>query len=359
MHGVMTSCHRYKTLTHGYIALLLTLSGLAFLPVTPARAAQSPDPPGPDRVAPITVDYTAYDWWMASWNKNQVVCSLTVDHEGQPTLAEVYLNCDPGVYDTFKNQQPCDVTGTEKSCEGYYLYLVDSHASQRQISVTLPPADVWLSLQGCDSVSRSGTNICETPPILELKGEEPLPNQHILRIEGTMDGQPFTCAVDCQLQLSPTDATGVKMTFWAWSSYGDSSQVFGAQVRVATASDNNPDQPSWYVDVLSSQWKGVRIASCSDTWNSFPPVGGPPDWLSTPADASELSSDIPYNYLSANLILQGAVDAGSCPDGGLQPDGGANQCGQEAARSAVEQWQNQFDNLILNTAEIPEYRPNC
>jgi hypothetical protein len=210
---------------------------------------------------------------------------------------------------------------------------------------------VWLSLEGCDSVSRAGTNICETVPVLVLKGEEPLPNEHILRIEGTVDGEPFTCEATCKLEMSPTDANGASVEFWAWSSYGDSSRLFKAQVRVARSDENNPDQPSWYIDVLSTQWQGVRIASCSSVWDSFPPVGGPPAWLTTPTDASELSSDIPYNYLSANLILQGVVDASACPDGGLLPDGGANACGQEAARTAVDEWQNQFDTLILNTAQ--------
>jgi len=120
---------------------------------------------------------------------------------------------------------------------------------------------------------------------------------------------------------------------------------------VAHANESNPDQTSLYVDVLSSQWKGVRIASCADTWDTFAPVGGPPPWLSTPQDASELSSDIPYSYLSANLILEGAVDASACPDGGLLPGGGANECGQEVARPAAEAWQNQFDNLIMRAAQ--------
>ncbi len=339
----------YKSLVHALIALLLTFVSLAVLPAPASRAADSLVPPGPDRVAPITVNFTAYHWLMATWNKNKVVCRLTVEHAGQPTLNDIFQNCDQAIYDTFKIQPPCALT--KKACAGYYLYLIDKHVSQRQISVKLPPATVWVSLEGCDSVDKSGTNICESTPILVLKGDEPLPNQHILRVEGTMDGQPFTCDATCKLQLAPTDDSGVKLTFWAWSSYGDSSDVFSAQVRVATAADNNPDQPSFYVDVLSSQWKGVRIASCSDTWDSFPPVGGPPAWLTTPQDPTELSSTIPYNYLSANLILQGVVNARSCPDGGIQPGGNANECGQEAARPAVDQWQNQFDTLILSSAQ--------
>ncbi len=326
---------------------MLTLGSLALLPATSSRAAEPAGPPGPDRVAPITVDYTAYTWWIATWDKNEVVCSLVVDHEGQPTLGEIYNNCDYNTYFGWKRQKPC-INGV---CTGFYLYLVDMKTSQRQIAVTLPPASVEMSLENCAGVTRSGTNICESPPILILKGVEPLPNEHIVRIEGTMDGQSFTCDATCKLRLSPTDDNGVKLDFWAWSSYGDTSPEFTAQVRVATADEGNPDQSSWYVDVLSSQWRGTPNASCSVTWDSFPPVGGPPDWLITPQDPSELSSDIPYNYLSANLILQGIVDASGCPDGGLLPEGGANQCGQEAARADVDAWQNQFDALIINVSQ--------
>ena len=159
----------------------------------------------------------------------------------------------------------------------------------------------------------------------------------------------LSCDAVCKLKLAPTDSDGVTLQFWAWSSYGDSSEVFTAQVRVARAKVNNPDQTSLYVDVLSSQWKGVRLPR-APTLEHVSSVGGPPAWLGTPQDASDLSSDIPYSYLSANLILQGAVDASACPDGGLIPGGGANECGQEAARGAADAWQNQFDMLIMRAA---------
>lgn len=331
----------------GLFALLLTLVSLALLPATSSRAADFAAPPGPDRVSTITVDYTAYDWWMASWNKNAVVCSITVDHEGQPTLGEVYRDCDPAIYETWKTQKPC----IDKVCAGYYVYLIKTRKSQKEMTVKLPPPTVALSLEDCAPVPRSGTNICEKTPTLVLTGQEPLPNEHILRVEGTMDGVPFSCDPICKLRLAPTDDNGVKLEFWAWSSYGDSSQVFTGQVRVALSDVGNPDQYSWFVDALSSQWQGAPTASCSETWGAFPPIGGPPNWLMTPKSAADLSSDIPYNYLSANLILQGVVDASGCPDGGLLPDGGANTCGLEAARGAVDDWQNQFDALILDTSQ--------
>jgi hypothetical protein len=82
----------------------------------------------------------------------------------------------------------------------------------------------------------------------------------------------------------------------------------------------------------------------------FPPVGGLPDWLSTPQNPADLASNIPYEYLAGNLIVQGVVDVSACADGGLLPGGAASQCGLEAAQPAVQEWQNRFDVLILDVA---------
>jgi hypothetical protein len=143
----------------------------------------------------------------------------------------------------------------------------------------------------------------------------------------------------------------VTVDFWAYSSYGDSSDTFTAQVRVAEDNLGNPDQTYWYVDVLSSQWIGVPIASCSESWDSFPPVGGPPRWLTTPRRAEDLNTEVPYNYLAAKLISAGVVDASTCENGGLLLDSfGANTCGLELARPDVIAWQNRFDDLILDVA---------
>jgi hypothetical protein len=155
----------------------------------------------------------------------------------------------------------------------------------------------------------------------------------------------------CKFEIPSTDEDGAKIEFWAFSSYGDSSLVYSAQVRVQKVDEGDPDQMYWYADVLSSQWQGEVTATCSNSWMVFPPVGGAPAWLTTPKQSEELSSDIPYTYLAANLILQGVVDASACPDGGLAPGGVVNQCGLDAARPAVMKWQNQFDELILTMAE--------
>src|SRR5512140_2028042 len=215
---------RRRLFRHALTAALLTVVSLVGQPTRPTQASAPAAPPGPDRVTTITVTYTAYEWWMATWNKNQVVCDLVVDHEGQPTLGEIYENCGQAIYKVFKKQPPCD-TFNRADCQGYYLVLINTTETQKQVAVLLPPPTVALTLEGCDAVSRAGTNICENAPILVLTGQEPLPNEHIVAIEGTMDGQPFACDPTCKMVLSPTDSDGVALEFWAWSSYGDSSNV--------------------------------------------------------------------------------------------------------------------------------------
>ena len=324
---------------------------IAFGLSTSRASADTPPPLGPDRVAVVVVDYTSYEWWLANWQDDQVLCQIFTDHEGLPTGSDIYKACGEDLYDNWSVTQPCD--GLEEgeassSCPGYYLHFVNSIPAKRKIGVTLPPPVVWVSLERCTSVS--STNYCENQPTLVLTAEEPLPNEKITGIEGTLDGESFTCEANCKLSLNTTGEGSVEVDFWAYSSYGDSSQPFQAQVRVVENGDN-ADGQSWYVDVLSTQWAGTPLSSCAQTWEAFPPVGGPPAWLSTPEEPEELASNIPYDYLAGYLITQGAVDVSSCPDGGLLPSRAASTCGLEAARPAVNEWQNRFDVLIFNAAK--------
>jgi hypothetical protein len=50
------------------------------------------------------------------------------------------------------------------------------------------------------------------------------------------------------------------------------------------------------------------------------------------------------------LIAVGAVDASSCPSGGLLTNGYADNCGLELAMPEVIIWQNQFDDQITQVA---------
>ena len=315
----------------------------------PASAAPNALPPGPDRFSSVTVDYTKYFWLMYPWHGPGPVCEIEIDHEGMPTPGDIYIDCGIDIYEEWIAQAPCREFDV-RLCEGFYVFLADTEPAQKVVSTKLPPPTVQVTVENCRPVYSSSTSICEFEPILVLTGIEPLPDYQIIGIEGLYEGQAFSCDPVCRLRLPVTEEP-FTIQFWAYSSYGDSSEMFDAQVRVAVRDTGDPDQTFWYVDVLSSQWAGVPVASCVQTWGTLPPIGGPPEWLSTPTESEELGTDIPYNYLASQLIRQGAVDASSCTDGGLMPDETANNCGMEAARDAVRDWQNQFDEIILNVSK--------
>lgn len=337
--------------TFGLISTMVAISNMAFTHDLVPGTAPNP-PPGPDRYTVIAVEYIAYEWYLITWKNNDIVCTVDTDHDKPPLPEEIYRDCGEKIYTKWLTQPPCN-SNDIKNCDGYYAFLINGTKKEKEIAMQLAPASAWIALDDCEPVLSKSTNICETKPVLVISGMEPLPNETIIRIEGTYDGEPFSCADTdtCKFHIPETDEDGVAVEFWSYSSYGDSSSVYSAQVRVKLADEGDPDQQYWYVDVLSSQWQGQAVATCSDSWGVFPPVGGPPQWLSTPKQSEELSSDIPYTYLAANLILQGAVDASACPDGGLAAGNVVNQCGLEKSRNAVNEWQDQFDELILDTAK--------
>ncbi len=334
----------------GIFLFLLTWT-LAILNSESVSAAPN-NPPGPDRYAAITIDYTAYKWWLLRWSDGEILCELEIDHEGLPSLDEVYIDCGKDLYTAWAEQEACPpiiIKENPTECPGYYLHLVSETPAEKEIAVALPPPVVWITLEDCSA--EGTTNRCERAPALALRGDEPLAGEEILRIQGKLGTESFSCDSDfCELPLSETDEDGTKLNFWASSSYGDSSPLFEAQVRVSRIEDEEGES-FWYVDILSPQWRGEANASCAESWEAFPPVGGAPYWLSTPEEAEELRSDFSYAYLAGNLIANNLVDASQCPDFGLDENGQATACGMEKAEPAMLEWQNRFDALILQAAE--------
>src|SRR5664280_434655 len=330
---------------HVRVGLVTTGLFLAMVLFSFLRVSAAQDqPPGPDRFTVIVQKYTSYEWWLTSWTDNSVVCIIDVDHDGLPTSGDILNVCGQDVYDEWVVTNPCPPGG---SCEGYYLQFVKSFPAQRKVSVQQPPPVVWVTLNGC--VPYQSTFRCDSLPTLVLTGEEPIQGEHITGLTGNIDGKPFTCDPVCQVDLVPTDDNGSTLEFWAYSSYGDSSEVFQARVRV-TRSDDSSDQ-SWYTDVLSSQWRGNALAGCSQIWDKFPPVGGSANWLTTPQRPEDLVTNVAYEYLAAALIRHNVVNASTCDAGGLLVNGLANSCGLETARPAVNYWQNRFNALIFSAAK--------
>jgi len=312
----------------------------------------------PHRKATINVSFTTYEWWLLSWNSSQVICQIFIEHEGWPEPEEVDYFCGKTVLNNWLNTEPCIFSEeiTEQSqCPGLYLHLTNVTPGEREIEVDLLPPQVFVDITNCNP--QPPENRCESLPTLHLIAEEPLPNESIINIQGYVDTEPFSCeGADCSVPLPATGPNGILVSFWAESTFGDSSETYTAQVRVIpwgdfVAPDGEPqDSPQWYVDILSTQYLGNIQSTCSQIWSAFPPVGGPPTWLSSPEHPDGLISTQPYYYLAGSLISQELVDANHCVDGGLVTSGLANQCGLEAAREIINEWQNQFDSEIILVA---------
>ena len=306
---------------------------------------------GSTRLMTIQVEYTQYSWWMINYANNQIVCQVFVDHEGIPTLREAIEDCGYAQAAIWWNTPTCKEQITS-DCVGVYMFLASVQPAERDVVIELPPVEVWVSLEGCNPTPP--TNLCQTMPVLVLTGKEPIPEQYITGIHGTYDGVPFSCpdTDTCKIPLHTTSLQGSTIEFWADSSYGDTSERFTAQVRVVdTGVLPQPGSGGWYVDIISSQWQGPSLASCTRIWEAFPPVGNPPGWLSTPDNFELLASDQPYYYLAGRLISQGLVDVSSCQTGGLLPNGYADVCGLEKANPIMANWQNQFDQQIIEIAK--------
>jgi hypothetical protein len=344
-----------------FIGLLAGVMGQAdqfsAIPAQAQAISPTPSPTGlPSRKKIVPYQFTWYDWWMARWENNEVICRIMVEHTGQPNLAEIRHTCGDQLYSEWLATKPCNLADIS-TCRGMYMHFVRSFPGKRNVEVVLPQPQIWLSLAGCDPAPT--IDRCTQLPSLLFTGEEQLPNEQIIRIQGVMGGQPFSCpGSSCALPLRPTGSQGVTVEFWGDSSFGDSSPHYQAMLRLTPigdfmAPDNSVSSESqqWTVDVISSQWRDGLLASCADVWQVFPDVGGPPAWLNTPVNLQDMLTTQSYYYLAGNLITSGQVNAGDCPDGGLIAPQVANQCGLEKALPLVVDWQNRFDTQILKVSK--------
>src|SRR5215510_14419940 len=102
------------------LGLLVVLAASAFASYFRGAAAPSQTPPGPDRFAVVTVDYTKYFWWMIEWDRSDIVCKLEIDHESLPTPGDVDLDCGEDLYKIWVEQKPCTLNDTTM-CKGVYV----------------------------------------------------------------------------------------------------------------------------------------------------------------------------------------------------------------------------------------------
>ena len=110
-----------------------------------------------------------------------------------------------------RQQALCGWIADSSGCDKAYRW--------EEQEVDLPEATITGELQNCSLVN----GWCTTSSTLHLTGAEPLSGETIIGIEGTRNGEAFYCSGDtCDVPLVEGQNT---FTYWALSSYGDSSRM--------------------------------------------------------------------------------------------------------------------------------------
>jgi len=173
-------------------------------------------------------------------------------------------------------------------------------------------------------------------PYVNLIGFGSISRRGSVQIRGFVNTQEFICTKSpCVIYLQSSS----RLVFRAYSDSGESSEEVVASVSVTqvengyTVKIDTVSQFTAFSDACSRIWS-IRDEE-SQTWDEF--VQFP----------YQLNTSKTLHTLVARLILNGVVDASSCPAGGLSlgldwPTG----CGLEKARGAMIAWQNQFDDYI-------------
>ena len=129
-----------KPILFRLIILIVAFAALLF--ATSVGFAAPAPPPGPDRIQVTLVKYTAYDWYMASYKGNKIVCKIVVDYEGTPALEDVYTNCGTHLTDAWLAQPPCLNTKNPNKCKGYYFFPAGEYPAEKEMAVELPAPTV-------------------------------------------------------------------------------------------------------------------------------------------------------------------------------------------------------------------------
>ena len=197
---VQSSFVRIKRKTIFYLIVAIITLGI----VTPALAAYL----GPDRVVTEATSnckvilyecqyVPAKDDW-----RYKKADDWSCSNEGKPWQA----------YSSNPSSQGC-FAGT--AGDSYW----SKEETLQEVTTSYPPATINSSLQNCTS----NNGWCNTATKLSLSGIEPVAGYNILAIEGTLNGQTFACSgANCSVPLSEGNNS---FTFWALSSWGDSSEM--------------------------------------------------------------------------------------------------------------------------------------
>jgi hypothetical protein len=200
------------------VFLVVVLSGFLALPALAEFL-------GPNRTTTVFVEVRDPD---------HDVWTLThVDpDDGFADVCLIIHTCDE--HPSIERQQAlCGWTADNSGCDKAY--------KTEEQTILLPEATIAGALQNCNLVD----GWCVTSPTLHLIANEPVAGESILLIEGSRNGQPFACsATVCDVPLLEGSN---EFSFWALSSWGDSSQMGSLSALVDSLGPDLSIPEEWYI----------------------------------------------------------------------------------------------------------------
>lgn len=222
-------------------------------------------------------------------------------------------------------------------------YRPPAVATPTALSDTKSPSSDIASTEGAilDAFIQAPPGIVAQPYVI-LNAVELVPSATNIEIRGSIDDKNFVCeSVPCSVPFPSSN----RIKFAAYSSSGYISKEITASV-IITLTDGG-----YNVTVSSLNQYTTFADSCKTVWQ-YSPYATTPLWAEFPQFPFELHTDRTLHHLATKLIISGAVDASSCPLGGLNNDlTWPTACGLEQAKSTMIEWQNQYDAYIWTASK--------
>jgi hypothetical protein len=173
-------------------------------------------------------------------------------------------------------------------------------------------------------------------PYVILRAFSTVPRSETITMRGFINSQEFVCSNNsCVMYLDSSS----RFVFRAYSDKGSESDEVIASVTV------NRGQTGYQVSINTINQYAKFTNSCARAWGMS--ENNNVSWDDFVQFPNQLNTKKTLHTLATQLLINGIVDASSCPSGGLSI--GLNwptACGLEKASSTMIEWQNQYDDYI-------------
>ena len=230
--------------------------------------------------------------------------------------------------------------------QGFYFNdqpIMDSLKAERLTREAMKPYPLAVDLVNCPA-----WGFCAEKPKLSFSLAPQLTSQSGTAIHVQIGSQEKEFSGESVVLVMPlTTIEGVQISYWTSNALGTESDRRSFHMRSMLP---DGEGGKYLFELLGSQWE-MDAPGCAAVWKIFPAINTEDSgWMERIDFPLKLATYNPYSLLAGRLIWNGLVDAGSCNNQGLLPNGSADPCGERLAEPDVLLRQNENDSIISQAA---------